>query len=324
MKKNESDYIYLNFTGPEIENGKIDLGQAGKTLVSLDRWFKKYRKDFIKSDDKVVLRAGAIKEGSSEIQIFVDFLQSTQGQIMSYSAATAAILRTPGIKDFLSGFGKTLGEQLALKLLSKGKSLHEKDRKIEDGKVKVIVENSENESMTVEDDDWLIYQRTNYLLNGFCNLEKDREEELRVGFYDRISRTKKEVAKLTYEDTDSFRDINDPGALARRMREPFDEDNSFEVKIVGKFIDYYGLAHRYRFSFQARKSQETHGKHKILCIVENDSVSDVIELLKPHKKGNVCIFGRATKDKEGKTDKIKIQWINEDPDFNPNQTRIIN
>lgn len=107
------------------------------------------------------------------------------------------------------------------------------------------------------------------------------------------------------------------------MSEPFEEDKAEDVRIVGKFIDFYGLAHRYHFSFQARKEQDIYGKQKILCIVDKQEISTVIDLLKPEAKTNVCIKGKATKDREDKIDKIKVEWVNTDPDYNPDQTAII-
>ena len=34
------------------------------------------------------------------------------------------------------------------------------------------------------------------------------------------------------------------------------------------------------------------------------------------------IFGKATKDYDGKIDKIKIDWFSENPNFDPKQTEI--
>mgnify|MGYP000567548374 FL=1 len=52
-------------------------------------------------------------------------------------------------------------------------------------------------------------------------------------------------------------------------------------------------------------------------------ISEIYELMKPENKGNVCIKGKAMRDKESRLDKIKIEWINRDENYNPNQTELL-
>lgn len=284
---------------------------------------QKIQKDFIKTDENIALRAGAIVEGSSEIQIFLDFLRTGHGHALVDAAVASSIFKNTGARDFLKKFMGTLGEQLALKLFAKGKLPKEEQKFVRGGKVMVTLRNEEGSAKDIEEELWLIYKQTNMLLNGFCNLEKGAEEELLVGYYDSSDRANHEVARLDYKDKDYFHDINDPDELARRMNEPFDEESATDMKIIGQFVDYHGLAHRYHFSFQARREQETYGKQKILCIVENEKVSQIIDYLKPENRKNVCIFGKGTKDRDGKTDKIKIEMITEDLNFDPYQIAIV-
>jgi hypothetical protein len=317
------DYAYLKFSGPMIDGGKIDLVQAGKTLTSLGKWFKKYNKDFVNSEQKIVLRAGAIKEGSSEIQLFLDFLQTGHGQVAVTTIVASSIFKNLGVREFFQKFMGTLGEQLALKIFAKGKQPTERRKYVEKNKIFVELENSEGVLKNVPEEAWLIYKQTGPILNGFCNLEKGAEEDLRIGYHDSSKNIDKDIAKLNYTDKEYFQDINDPDELARRINEPFEEDKAIQMKIIGQFIDFYALAHRYHFSFQARREQDLHGKQKILCIVDTDQISKVIDYLKPENKKNVCIVGNGTKDKDGKTDKIKIRWVTEDLNYDPNQTKII-
>lgn len=323
MSAKGEDYAYIKFYGPYVTEGRIDLGQAGKTLVSLNKWFKKYRREFVKSDNNIVLRAGAIREGSSEIQFFLDFLGSGYGHGAVIALIGGSLLKNFGIRDFFQKFMGTLGEQLALKLFAKGETLTEEKKFAEDGKVKVKLRNIDGKKLIVLGEDWEIYQETGSSLNGFCNLEKGKEEKMTVGFHDAQTRVDRDISELTFEDKEFFQDVNDPEEWARRLSEPFDETKASETKIVGQFVDYYGLAHKYHFSFQARKEQDIYGKQKILCIVDDDKIEEILDLLKPNNRKNVCIKGMATKDREGKIDKIKIEWINEDPDYNPEQTSMV-
>lgn len=322
MSKND-DYAYVKFYGPLVEDGKIDLGQAGKTLISLNRWFKAYKKELLKTEENIVLRAGGIRKGSSEIQIFLEFLQTGYGQAATVAVVAGSAFKNLGVREFFQKFMGTLGEQLALKLFAKGGSLKEKNAFIDDGVEKVEVINERGAKKVIPKEDWIVYSKTNRALIGFCNLEKGREEKMKVGYYDSHTHKMIDVSELTYADRDFFQDINDPDEWARRLSEPFDETKAEEVKIIGQFIDFYGMATKYHFSFQARREQEKYGKQKVLCIVDENETSKILDLLKPDNRKNVCVKGMATKDRESRIDKIKIEWINEDPTFNPNQTSII-
>ena len=270
-----------------------------------------------------MLRAGEIHEGSSEIRIFLDFLNTGYGHVAEISLMAQSAFKNFGIRDFFQKFMGTLGEQLALKVLAKGGRLVEEEKFIDDKKVKVRLRNANGKKSVVPEEAWNIYQKTNQSLNGFCNLEKGKEEEMKVGYYDAELKAKHDVSQLSYEDRAFFQDFSDPDEWARRLSEPFDETKATETKIVGQFIDFYGMAHKYHFSFQARKEQEVYGKQKILCIVDDAEITKILELLKPENRKNVCIKGMATKDRENKIDKIKIEWVSEDLNYDPDQTKII-
>lgn len=317
-----NDYLYIKFYGPYADDGRVDMAKAAKTLLAMDRWSKRYKKNFLKPQEDFILRAGRIEPNCTEIQIYAEFVKSlshTAGTMVGPAIATHVVFANLGLKEFFSKFMGTLGEQMALKIFSKGNEIYEKRRFIKDNEAKVELETTTGDTKVTSLTSWEIYQDAGQQLNGICNLEEGKEEKLSFGFHDGHKGTDKEVAKITYKDKDAFQDITDPDLLARRMNEPFDEKEATEVKIVGKFIDFYGLAHRYHFSFQARKEQDVYGKQKILCVVDRDEISTMIDLLKPEIKSNICIKGMATKDREGKIDKIRIDWANTDPDYNPNQ-----
>lgn len=319
---NNHEYIYIKFFGSYADEGKIDLGKAGKTLSSFDRWTKKYKKDFLKPGEDFVLRANAIQKNCTEIQIALDFVKDI---IMSPAGTATALAiggKVIGFDHFVEGFMHTVGNQLALKMFSKGKPIHEESKHPKnDGKIYVKLINQKGDVKEVSESEWLIYKETNSLLNGFYNLEEGKEEQVHFGYNSRGKYH--DVAKLNIHDRESFIDWNDPDILERRMAESFDESKATDVKIIGKFIDYHALAHRYNFSFQARKNQDVHGKQKILCIVEMKDVPKILDLLKPDHKKNICIQGKAILDRDGKIDKIKLEWFNEDPDFNPDQVKFV-
>jgi hypothetical protein len=131
-----------------------------------------------------------------------------------------------------------------------------------------------------------------------------------------------DLATISYDGKKYF-DSDLEQSIVDRMNDVFDEKSAEYVKITGQFVDFYSLAHKYTFAFQARKQQDVFGKQKILCIVRDDDISKIINYLKPENRIDLCIFGKATKDFEGKIDKIQIEWFSENPDFNPNQSVII-
>ena len=317
----KQDYLYLRFDGPLAKDGRVSIGKAGKTMVAIDRWTKLYKKEYLNSKSDFVLRVGAIEKGSSEVQIFLEFLNQALNTPAGKLGAVGLFTQVPGVKDFLKAYGKTLGEQLALKKFAKGKPVQESDAFAKKGSVYVTVYNTDGESKEAEKKSTDFYRASSQSLNNVYSLEPGKEDKLRIGYHTDGKNT--DTATITPQDKDSFVDDSDPDNLARRMAEPFEEKKAVEVKIIGQFVDFHGLAYRYKFSFQARREQEEYGKQKILCIVNENSVSEIIDLLKPENKKNICISGKATKDLEGKIDKIKIDWFNEDPDHNPDQIGLV-
>ena len=317
------DFLYVKLSGKQVDGGQAHIGAAGRSLLALDKWTRAYKKANPRNDIDIQLKLGNIKEGSTEFQIFVDIASALIDSTAAQVGGTAILLgNTPGIRDFLKKFGGTLGEQLALKIFAKGKKLTESEPFIRGRVVRVYAVNEAGEKKEVDKRQLDFYRDSSNVLNGLNVVSPGVIDSVSVGYHtagDGYS----EVGKIDASSKDSFADLSDPDEYARRMNEPFNEEKAKEEKIVGQFVDFHGLAHRYKFSFQARKDQDNFGKQKILCIIDEGQVSDVLDLLKPENKKNVCISGKAVRDTENRVDKIKIDWFNENPDFNPNQTELL-
>ncbi|MDR2063822.1 MAG: hypothetical protein LBQ02_03490 [Candidatus Nomurabacteria bacterium] len=318
--KQNGDYFYLRFKGPNADNGMLDLGKASKVLYAINRWAKKYKKECVNNID-FALKIGGIKRGSTELQIMIELIE----QLVSTPVAQVAIpsmmlANIPGIKDFIKSFGKTIGEQLALKCFAKGKNLRESDLRAKKGKIVVDAVNIDNERKEVEKKDLDFYRKSNDTLDDLFVLEEGKENTLEMGTV--INGKSSAVATLSVTEKNSFVKEYSSDDMERRMNEGFDDEKATEERIVGQFVEFHGLAYKYRFSFQARKEQDKYGKQKILCVVDDNKTSEILDLLKPENKKNICIHGMAVKDFMGKLDKIKIDWFNENPDYNPNQMEL--
>jgi len=311
---------YIKFYGPFADDGSVDIAKAGKTLVALDKFLKKYQKEILKmkKEDQFVLKISAVNKNCSEMVIAL--AQTIQSVPVSF-AMIAFGLDKMGISEFGKQFFGTLGKQLALKTFSLGNPIKEQSREIDKAQniPIVVLQNSNGDSKKFLLDDWEQSRLLSPYLAEIVQLEKGKEEKMKIGY--RVNDQQKDVAEIKYEESDYF-DHEEGFSIDERMREPFDDSNAKEERIVGRFVDFYGLAHKYHFAFQARKKQDEIGKQKILCIVEDNQISEILDYLKPENSKNVCIFGKATRDWEGKIDKIKIEWVNEDENYDPKQTAI--
>lgn len=309
---------YIKYFGPLVDDGSVDISKAGRSLVALDKFFKKYQKEFLKieKDNQYILKIASVNKNCSEI-IFglVELAKSTPANF----ALVAFGLENLGVGEFGKKFFGVLGEQLALKILSKGKRMKNVKEFAEGNNHFVILENANGDSKKVSMEQWEIYKKLNPYLSGLIQLEKGKEEKMKIGYKQKEKDI--EVANVQYKEKEYF-DSYENFSTDERLKEPFDAENAKDEKLVGKFVDFYGLAHKYHFAFQARKKQDDVGKQKILCIVDKEKISKILDYLKPENSKNVCIFGKATRDWEGKVDKIKIEWISEKEDYDPNQTKM--
>lgn len=316
--KQKNAHGYVKFLGEAVEEGKISPAKAGKSLIALERFFKNYVSDVYKleKDQKLAIKLGGIRKSCTEVQIFFEQIVPVAAPV---AVTTSLFLgaKAIGLTEFTKQFFGTLGKQLALRILSKGKRLKEGKRFVRGQTVFVPLTNVDGDRETVTAEDWENFKRLYPYIQGFVQLDKD--ETMKVGYIEGNEQV--ETAVVKFSDRAYIEDSHSE-SIDDRIKEPFDESKAQDMKIIGKFVDYYGLAHKYHFSFQARRSQNEIGKQKILCIVDEGRISEVIDHLKPERSANMSIFGKATRDADGKVDKIKIDWISEDINFNPDQTTI--
>lgn len=310
---------YIKYFGPLTEDGSLDIAKAGKSMTSLDRFLKKYQHDVLGLDKEgqYILKISEINNNCSElIFIVTEVVKSTPVDILFAGIG----LNQLGVGEFGKQFFGTLGQQLALKIFSRGKSTKKNREFIDGDKVLIELINSDQEKKIVTLKAWENFIKLAPYLDGFVQLEKGKEEEMRIGYRD--NSRDNQVAIIKYEEKDYF-GIPEGLPVEERMNEPFDESNATQETIVGRFIDFYGLAHKYHFAFQARKKQDEIGKQKILCIVPESQTSQILDYLKPEFEKNVCISGKATRDWEGRVDKIRIDWVSENENHNPDQGTIV-
>lgn len=308
----------MKYFGPAVDDGQIDIEKIGTSLIALNRIFRKFSKKEAEKDFS--LKLGKVQKNCTEVNVFLQQVTPivqpavTAGSILMIAKAT-------GIQEFGKQFFGMLGQQIALELFAKGKSLIKKKEIAKNGQVFVALENSLREERLFPKEIYdNLYEYAPYI-KDFVQLEESKEEKMKIGYYQ--SSNPQDVAEIRYTEKDFFQITHSEKSIEERLDEDFDESNAEERLIVGKFIDYFGMARKYHFSFQARKNIEGIGKQKILCKLKSITISEVIDLLKPeNQKKNICIFGKATLDKEGKVDKIYIEWINSNENYNPDQERM--
>lgn len=321
MAKDETQFIgYLKFYGSSVDEGKIDIEKIGNSLIALNKLFKKYAKP--EESKSISLKLGNIKKNCTEVNIFFEQIIP----ILQPVATTTTLLMGAKIADYIgiTEFGKqffgTIGQQVALKIFSKGKKIDKQNDVIENGNIFVLIKNSEGEEKLFPKEIYDSQKEFSTPLKSLVQLEDSGDEKMEVGYYH--DKTSQKVTEINVGQKDFF-NVDEETSFEERLEEEFDESKAQNIKIVGKFVDYFGMAQKYHFSFQARKNQEEIGKQKILCKTDDLNVSEIIDLLKPEKQeNNICIFGKATKSNDGKIDKIKIDWVNEDENFDPNQEKL--
>ncbi|GEM_PF-1070493 len=318
------NYLYITFRGPSVDAGEIDIGQAGKVLVAFEKWKRQYEREF-SSDNKFSIKIKSIEHGCTDLQFVVDILQAGAAPFCLLAAGKVIkeVVNLPGVKDFLQEFGKEFGKQLSLKIASKGKTLTESAPYFKNDKVMVDVFRGKNKVGSIEKKSIDFYHASNKSLNDLYILEVGKITEAEVGY--RVEGEKRSsLATIKLIDKEAFLDINAKDRLSDRLLEPFDEERSEEVKIVGRFIDSYGLAQRYKFALQVRKETGRYGKQKVLCDMPANLISPTYDLLKPENRKDVTVKGLATRDNENRLDKMKIEWYSDDPDYNPDQANLFN
>ncbi len=316
----DGSYLYMTFRGPSVDAGEMDIGQASRVFAALDKWKKQYEKEFA-PDNNFSIKLKSVEKGCTDFHFIVEALKA--GWLPMTIFATSKLANAPGVKDFLQEIGKEFGKQVALKIASKGKTLTESAPYIENNKVMVDVFSGKNKIGSMEKRSTDFYRKSNKLLNDLYVLEANKITEAEVGYKiqgsDRCS-----LATIKLTNRESFIEDNPKDKLADRLLEPFDERKAEEVRIVGRFIDSYGLAQKYQFALQVREDVGMYGKQKVLCEMPAELISPTYDLLKPENRKNVTVKGLATRDNENRLDKMKVEWYSNNPDHNPDQTDMMN
>lgn len=316
MEDNEFK-IYIKFDWPEASKWRMDIEKAWKTLIAFSKILKKYSKDCNKPDFQPIIKIEDISEWSTDLILsIIDTFQQHPIWSAELLYGSKLIFENFWIKAFFEHFMGTLGDQLALKRFSKNQVLDQ--WKIEWNSIPLT--NFSWEKRIFDYKSWENYQSLAPYLNDLYNLEAWKEDIMKLWYRDWNKEV--EVAEITTADKEYFSPWDNWWKFLDRLEEDFDEKHTVERRITWVFVDYYGLAHKYHFSFQARKNQDEIWKQKILCIIDPEMISQAIDYLKPENSHNVTIFWNAVLDSEWKVDKLKIKWISSDPDFNPNQTSI--
>ena len=316
----DGSYLYMTFRGPSVDAGEMDIGQASRVFAALDKWKKQYEKEFA-PDNNFSIKLKSVEKGCTDFHFIVEALKA--GWLPMTIFATSKLANAPGVKDFLQEIGKEFGKQVALKIASKGKTLTESAPYIENNKVMVDVFSGKNKIGSMEKRSTDFYRKSNKSLNDLYVLEANKITEAEVGYKiqgsDRCS-----LATIKLTNRESFIEDNPKDKLADRLLEPFDERKAEEGRIVGRFIDSYGLAQKYQFALQVREDVGMYGKQKVLCEMPAELISPTYDLLKPENRKNVTVKGLATRDNENRLDKMKVEWYSNNPDHNPDQTDMMN
>lgn len=309
---------YLKFFWPEVEDWEIDIAKVWDSLIWLSKFYKSYCKE--RGIQEYQIKLKWLKKNCTEVDIVIQQIIPVVKELGTY-ALVLKWMEKVWVTEFWKQFFWTLGNVFALKLLSLWKDLIEKKRYINKQEEYIELENIKWEKKIFKLNDYLDYQKYNQFSWRIVQLEKWKEEKLKIWYYDENKNI--DVVEVNYTEKKSFESNNDTD-FYERLNEWFNEEKAVEVKIIWKFIDFFSLATKYRFSFQARKEIEKIWKQKILCIVEDNMVWEILDILKRDywTKHNICLFWKANFSMDWKIDKIKVIWFSEDENYNPNQIQI--
>lgn len=320
---------FLRFYWPAVDEWSIDIKDAWKVFLWLDKIFKKYVK-FQKSkwnyniEWQLALKTWKINNKCTEVVVDVvsTIIMSEPVETLTATHTIYTIAKWVGVQEFWKQFFGVLWKELGLKLIWKGKEINYQTRPKAWPKgqawVEIIISDWVVEWVELEVYEfykWIVHD-----LNYFYILSQDEAEVMKVWYTE--DSEDNITGEVSFKDRNYFTSYISHN-FDERMWEKFKEEESKPVIIIWKLIEYHGLAHKYHFSFQVRKNQETYGKKKILCIVDEDQHSRYIDLLKPENKWNIKISGLATFDNDEKIDKIKISNFTHHLDWDPDQKRLI-
>lgn len=316
---------YLKFIGPSVNDGQIDARKAGKALIALQKSFEIYQKEEKKKRDSkskgkknkskelpLTIKLGGVRKNCTELLFGI-------GTVSGVALVVNKVLKDVGVYEFSKAWFKTMGEQMALRKFEKGTEAQVTKEYAKDGQVYVLIVNSDKELKKLPKNDWQYRRLLAEPLSELGELEEGGAEKLKFGFYE--NKAPQDVGEVSYQESEFFNYERDKN-YDERLKEDFEDDKAEpDNKIVGQFVDYYDLASKYHFAFQARKNIETVGKKKILCVVPEENFSMILDEFKKTKKDrkNLCLSGSIIRDADGRVDKIKVDWISTNENYDPSQ-----
>lgn len=268
----------------------------------------------------MVLRLGGVKKNCIEliyeISSLVDWAKYGAGCLI-----VNKILKEVGVYEFSKAWLKTMGEQMALKKFGKGNPVKEKEKKVVENNITVVIENSQKETKEFSQKALEYQKLLDEPICELAQLEENNAEKLEIGFYEPKTKESVRVEETTFKEIEFFK-YQKQKTLEEKIKEDFDDKNAEIVgRIIGQFTDYFDLASKYHFAFQPRKKTSYFGKNRILCIVPKKYMRMIFDQFQKEKNNrkNLAIGGTINKDEEGHVDKIKIEWISESENFDPCQ-----
>lgn len=318
--------LFLRFYWPSVDQWSINIKDAWKVFLWLDKIFKKYvkykkRKWEYNIEWEVRLKTWKINNKCTEVIVEVanTVISNTPIEAVATTHIAYTVTKWIWLQEFWKQFFGTLWKELTLKLLWKWKEI-DKDKvkpKVwanNEPWVEVIFSDWTNERIELEV--YEFYSRIIHDLNYLYALSEAEAEIMKVWYTQ--DETDNITWQVSYQDKEYFSSYISYD-FDWRMWESFKEEEAKEVTIIWQLIEYHWLAHKYHFTFQARKEQEKFWKQKILCVVDEDQHSKYIDLLKPENKWNIKVIWLATFDNDDKVDKMKILNFTKNLNIDPNQ-----
>ena len=239
MKKNKEQFIgYLKYFGPSVAEGRIDIEKIGNSLIALNQLFKTYAKS---AESKAIsLKLGKIKKNCTEVNVYFEQIIPIIQPVatMTNVLIVAKIADYIGITEFGKQFFGTLGQQIALKLFAKGKKVVKQKDFVENGKIHVLLRNSEGEEKKFLKETFDSQNEFSEPLKELIQLESKKEEKLEVGYYDNSLAEK--VADIDIKQKDFFVTEKEQN-FEEKLEEDFDESKAEQVRINDSAKDALNL-----------------------------------------------------------------------------------
>ena len=149
---------YLKFSGPSVDEGEINVGKVGASLVALDKLFKKYTKTIAKDQDKnYEIKVKGLQKGSTEVHVIIEQIIPIAIPVVE-TGSLYLIAKAIGITEFGKQFFGTIAQQLVLKMFAKGNRLKEEEKFIQNQVVHVKLTNIDGKEKSIPLSEWKNYK----------------------------------------------------------------------------------------------------------------------------------------------------------------------